>query len=140
MESSIWIALVLPNFNVTRDLAGFEHCLIFYFTFCQFPTIIFSSFFLKLVISLVIPRVLLHFRCCDPSMVGLSSTKWLNYHQLTGMVYSNHSSLMILVNDAKYIQCLPFFSTASLKLKTKLELEILLFRYKCWLYPLWAKY
>ena len=33
----------------------------------------------------------------------------LNGYKLTGMVYYNRSFLMILVNDANYIHCLPIF-------------------------------
>ena len=84
--------------------------LVFYFYFSQFPTIISSSFFLKLVIFLVIPRVLLHFRRRNPQVVGLPLS---NIFQFFGMVYYNRSSLMILVNDAKYIQFLPIFPASS---------------------------
>ena len=60
------------------------------------------------MISLVI-------RCC--SIYGSVTHKWWVYHRLnsfklTGMVYSNRSSLIILVNDAKYIHFSPIFSTS----------------------------
>ena len=71
-----------------------------YFPFFQFPSITFSTFFLKFVIYLVILKVLLHF--------WWFNYKWWVYYRingfkLTGMVQCNYSSLVILVNDAKYI-------------------------------------
>ena len=45
-------------------LVVFENFLAFYFSFSPFPTIISSSFFLILVISLLIPEVF-HFQCCN---------------------------------------------------------------------------
>ena len=91
----------------------------------------FIFYYLKFAISLIIPDALL--LCQSPTH------KWwvyqqLNTSKLTGMVYYNHSSLMILVNDAKYIQFLCIFSTSlSRFISHSLITQILLFRYKCWL-------
>ena len=70
--SSIYTALALPATIVS------ENFLVFYFSFSQFPTILSSSFLLKLLISLVIPEVLLHFRCRDLWVVSLPSSKYLH--------------------------------------------------------------
>ena len=72
----------------------------FYFTFSQFPTIIFSIFFLKFVIYLVILEM--------PFLFNALTHKWWVYYRIngfkrTGMVQCNYSSLVILINDAKYI-------------------------------------
>ena len=50
---------------------------VFYVPFPQFPTVITSTFFLKFAIYLVLPEVLFHFRCFNPQVVDLLSTKWL---------------------------------------------------------------
>ena len=71
--------------------------------FPQFLTITGSSFFLKLMICLV----LLHFLCYNT---------WV-HHELSDIkltvVFYNPPFLMILVNDAKYIHFQPILSTSS---------------------------
>ena len=57
-------------------------------------------FFLKFVVYLVISEVKLYFQCYKPEVVGFIQ---LNDFKYTGMVYCNHSSLIILINDVKYI-------------------------------------
>ena len=72
----------------------------------------FLIFFLELVISLVILKVLLH--------IWYPTHKWRVYQRIiafkpTEMVCYNCSSLKMSVNDAKYIQFLPTFSTFTLQ-------------------------
>ena len=64
-------ASALPALIVLRILANLlelvsEKILGFYFLFSQFPKKKFSTFFLKSVIYLVVPEVLLHFRRFNP--------------------------------------------------------------------------
>ena len=59
------------------------------------------------------------------------------------MIYCNHSSLMILVNDAKYIHFYPIFSTFSNPFTLQVaiakpfikSIEFCLFGYKYWVKP-----
>ena len=87
-----------------------------FWKFCGFLLSFFSIsnnnflfLFLKLVISLVIPEVLLHFRSCNPAIVGLLLTKWLQ-------TYWNDVLQSLISNDlgqcAKYVHCLPISSTS----------------------------
>ena len=67
----IFPLLALPALIVLRILANLlelvsEKILGFYFLFSQFPKKKFSTFFLKSVIYLVVPEVLLHFRRFNP--------------------------------------------------------------------------
>ena len=60
------------------------------------------------------------------------------------MIYYNHSSLITLINNAKYIHILPIFSTFQSSSCCKYKWSInsfqsYLFRYKCWLSYLLAK-
>ena len=76
-----------------------------YFLSSQFPTIISTIFFLKFVICLYG-----NFWSEAPFQVLAINHKWwvqyrLNYFKITG----NNSSLVILVNDAKYIHFYPTF-------------------------------
>lgn len=62
----------------SSTLVAFEKT--FFLFYLSFPTIIFSSFILKLVIYLVIPKVLLHFRWGNPRVVGSPSSKYIRIH------------------------------------------------------------
>ena len=73
----------------------------FYFLFSHFLIILYTIFYLKFVIYLVISEKRLRFQCCDYYR--------LNDFKLIGMIYCNHSSLVILVNDVKYIHFYPTF-------------------------------
>ena len=121
-----------------------ENILVFYCPFFQFPTIIFLSFFLKLVIYVPTGRYFV--RCC--SIFGVLIQKWCVYYRLNGskltsMVYYNRSTLMILVNNAKYIHFQPIFSTSmspfTLQVQAIHKINRTLFRYKCWLNHLSTK-
>ena len=57
-------------------------------------------FFLKFVVYLVISEVRFYFQCYKPEVVDFIQ---LNDFKYTGMVYCNHSSLIILINDVNYI-------------------------------------
>ena len=75
-------ALVMPIVDCTQGsgsstLPLSENFLVFYFPFSQFPTIVSSFFVLKLVIYLVFPKGIFHFRCHNPLVVGLPSTKYV---------------------------------------------------------------
>ena len=90
----------------SSTLILFKNLLVFYFPFFQFPAII-SSFFPEL-----------GYFSGNYWSVALFSVSQPGYDQanifkLTGMVYYNRSSLMILVSDAKYIHFLPIFPTSS---------------------------
>ena len=123
-------ALALPALIVLKTLVNLLEQFLKSFQFCYF---LFLNFFLKFEIYLVIPEVLLHFRRFNPKEVGLLST---------GMIFYNHSSLVILVNDAKYIN---FYLTFQLppapshwsshcRYKPFIKpIKFYLFRYKCWL-------
>ena len=83
-----------------------------YLSVSHFSTMIFSSFFLKLVISPVISEFLLRFRC--------PAHRWrvfkgINAFNLAEILYYNRPSLVILVNETKYFQfqvILPTFHIA----------------------------
>ena len=75
-------------------LVIFENFLVFHFSFSQFKTVIASSFFLKMII-----KVLLDFWCRNLQVM------------LESIQYCNHRSLIILYKESKYI--LPIFSTSA---------------------------
>ena len=84
-------------------LVMFESVLIFYFLL------------LKSNHSFLYPFLEITDKCC--SIFGAVTPNLLVYHRLdafkrTGMVHYNRTSLMILVNDAKYIHLLLVFSTS----------------------------
>ena len=105
----------------------FDNFLIFNFPFFKFQTLVFYSFFLNKYFSI---------------FNVLTQTLWV-YHRLSvfriaKMVYYNHRSLMISVNDARYIHLLPIFSTFQSSSYCKCKpfinsFQSYLFRYKCWL-------
>ena len=112
-----------------------ENFSVLYFPFSRFPTIMSTVFFLKFMIHLVIFEVRLHF--------SVITHKWciyyrLNDFKLTGIVYCNPQSPVILVNEAK---CIRFYSTFQLpptvshwKYKPFItSIEFCLFRHKYWL-------
>ena len=91
----------------SSTLVGFENFLVFFFLFLNFQQKFPHFFLVILVISPVTPEVLLHFRFPTHKR---RIYQWA--FKLTVMVCYNHSSLMILVNDAKYIQFLLISSTS----------------------------
>ena len=121
-----------------------ELWLIYSSSFCNFFSFLLSLFsifnnnFLRQfteICDLPVPEMLLHFRC-------FTHKYWishrLNDFKLTGMIYCNHSSLMILVSDTKVHY---FYSTFQLlralphcmyKAFIK-SIEFYLFRQNCWL-------
>ena len=77
----LWLCLLWLYWGLwVITLVVFENVLVFYFPLSQFPTIVSSSFFLKEVISLVIPEELLHFRCRNLWVVGLPLSKYLQIY------------------------------------------------------------
>ena len=124
--------------NCTEDsgsstLVVFENFLVFQFPFSQFQTKISSFFCQKLVISLIIPDVFLHFQCLNSQLVRMSSSKYL---KLTEMVYYNHSSLVILVSSVFNFYPsfqLPQALSHCISKPFIKSIEFYLLRYKCWL-------
>ena len=83
-------------------LVTFENCIVFLFHFLQVQTLILFPWIGDKCFSI---------------FDAVTNTLWvshrINISKLPRMVYYNHRSLMILVNDAKYIHILPTFSTSS---------------------------
>ena len=138
------IAIVIPQFPGKYNFLNF-HCfgsacsdctedtgsstlvvlgnfLVFYFPFSQFPTIISSFFFLKLVISLVISGVLIHFCCRNPYIVGLPLSKYLQ-------TYWNRLLLLLISDNLGQRRKVHSLST---HVSNFLD-SFYLLCYKCWL-------